>query len=246
MGSLHGSMACYSIKMAKLNSFSTNVKFNKYVMCILLVLWKIKFHMKSVDLFIIDSSIFKLDNMQQFFLQRQLLSEIIISRWPSKITPLSPPPPPHHHHHGYIYNSSVFLLTLITTASDNKCQHVNRYIKEYSRTSLTLQPFPNIRILALGPFSIHGRARSQPMTDEITYVASSPTGGYFTQLYSISQEICTRFCCALLCCVYAIVHNEISHCKTTTKHSKAKTVCIFLGIYCIYNTGYGHHVDSQR
>ena len=81
--------------------------------------------------------------------------------------------------------------------------------------------------------------------------------------YSISQEICTRFCCALLCCGYAIVHNEftwsiypyfagtgaivrlpqcqwskpdgygkISQCITTTKHSKAKTVCIFLGIYC--------------
>ena len=77
-------------------------------------------------------------------------------------------------------------------------------------------------------------------------------------LYSISQEICTRFCCALLCCGYAIVHNEftwsiypyssgllcwskpdgygkISQCITTTKHSKAKTVCIFLGIYCICN-----------
>ena len=26
--------------------------------------------------------------------------------------------------------------------------------------------------------------------------------------YSISQEICTRFCCALLFCGYAIVHNE--------------------------------------
>ena len=26
-------------------------------------------------------------------------------------------------------------------------------------------------------------------------------------IYSISQEICTRFCCALLCCGYAIVHN---------------------------------------
>ena len=86
--------------------------------------------------------------------------------------------------------------------------------------------------------------------------------------YSTSQEICTRFCCALLCCGYAIVHNEftwsiypfssgllcwhwgnrwlpqcqwskpdgygkISQCITTTKHSKAQTVCIFLGIYCI-------------
>ena len=30
------------------------------------------------------------------------------------------------------------------------------------------------------------------------------------QLYSISQEICTRVCCALLCCGYAIVHNEFT------------------------------------
>ena len=28
--------------------------------------------------------------------------------------------------------------------------------------------------------------------------------------YRISQEICTRFCCALLCCGYAIVHNEFT------------------------------------
>ena len=89
--------------------------------------------------------------------------------------------------------------------------------------------------------------------------------------YSISQEICTRFCCALLCCGYAIVHNEFTcimnsqvfihihqgcfagtgaivrlpQCQwskpdgygtisqqSTAKHSKAKTVCIFFGIYC--------------
>ena len=29
-------------------------------------------------------------------------------------------------------------------------------------------------------------------------------------IYSISQEICTRFCCALLCCGYAITHNEFT------------------------------------
>ena len=28
--------------------------------------------------------------------------------------------------------------------------------------------------------------------------------------YSISQEICTRFCCALFCCGYAIVRNEFT------------------------------------
>ena len=29
-------------------------------------------------------------------------------------------------------------------------------------------------------------------------------------------------------------YGKISQCITTTKHSKAKTVCIFLGIYCRY------------
>ena len=31
-------------------------------------------------------------------------------------------------------------------------------------------------------------------------------------------------------------YGKISQCLTTTKHSKAKTVCIFLGIYCKYIT----------
>ena len=35
------------------------------------------------------------------------------------------------------------------------------------------------------------------------------TGSTFAY-YSISQEKCTRFCCALLCCGYAIVHNEFT------------------------------------
>ena len=29
-------------------------------------------------------------------------------------------------------------------------------------------------------------------------------------------------------------YGKISQCMTTTKHSKAKTVCIFLGMYCTY------------
>ena len=33
-------------------------------------------------------------------------------------------------------------------------------------------------------------------------------------------------------------YGKISQCITTTKHSKAKTVCIFLGIYCIYISGF--------
>ena len=35
-------------------------------------------------------------------------------------------------------------------------------------------------------------------------------GFHLCDIYSISQEICTRFCCALLCCGYAIVHNEFT------------------------------------
>ena len=31
-------------------------------------------------------------------------------------------------------------------------------------------------------------------------------------------------------------YGKTSQCKTTTKHSRAKTVCIFLGIYCIYSS----------
>ena len=34
-------------------------------------------------------------------------------------------------------------------------------------------------------------------------------------------------------------YGKISQCITTIKHSKAKTVCIFLGIYCTY-----HHIKS--
>ena len=33
-------------------------------------------------------------------------------------------------------------------------------------------------------------------------------------------------------------YGKISQCITTTKHSKAKTVCIFLGIYCKYIQNY--------
>ena len=46
------------------------------------------------------------------------------------------------------------------------------------------------------------------------YSDGYPTGCMYLSepsvVYSISQEICTRFCCALLCCGYAIVHNEFT------------------------------------
>ena len=87
-------------------------------------------------------------------------------------------------------------------------------------------------------------------------------------VYSISQEICTRFCFGVLCCGYTLADFPIStrltslalwqsnDCPSASKatlmnmdkyfmwihyerlhnHNKAKhnkTVCIFLGIYCI-------------
>ena len=41
-------------------------------------------------------------------------------------------------------------------------------------------------------------------------VRIEPPWAESTATYSISQEICTRFSCALLCCGYAIVHNEFT------------------------------------
>ena len=39
-------------------------------------------------------------------------------------------------------------------------------------------------------------------------------------------------------------YGKTSQCITTTKHSKAKTVCIFLGIYCLYNSNFDLCVNS--
>ena len=44
----------------------------------------------------------------------------------------------------------------------------------------------------------------------LTYLKAAVTWTWLQPMYSISQEICTRFCCALLCCGYAIVHNEFA------------------------------------
>ena len=40
-------------------------------------------------------------------------------------------------------------------------------------------------------------------------------------------------------------YGKISQCITTTKHSKAKTVCKFLGIYCIAFSGHDHILYSS-
>ena len=45
---------------------------------------------------------------------------------------------------------------------------------------------------------------------EMTHIVESLPRERQGPTYSISQEICTRFCCALLDCGYAIVHNEFT------------------------------------
>ena len=39
-------------------------------------------------------------------------------------------------------------------------------------------------------------------------------------------------------------YGKISQCITTTKHSKAKTVCIFLGIYCMSYHKFAHSLEG--
>ena len=54
--------------------------------------------------------------------------------------------------------------------------------------------------------------------DDVIMFSVQPTGdrymeashGNLSITYSISQEICTRFCCTLLCCGHAIIHNEFT------------------------------------
>ena len=53
---------------------------------------------------------------------------------------------------------------------------------------------------------LHWKYTSMTLTLYILYFS----GCVPVNIYSISHEICTRFCCALLCCGYAIVHNEIT------------------------------------
>ena len=62
--------------------------------------------------------------------------------------------------------------------------------------------------------SIVGNVRSFHVTCTILGMSVTlvkiETSPLVSDTYSISQEICTRFCCALLCCGYAIVHNEFT------------------------------------
>ena len=41
-------------------------------------------------------------------------------------------------------------------------------------------------------------------------------------------------------------YGKISQCITTTKHSKAKTVCIFLGVYCMYIKKLPKQVETEN
>ena len=123
---------------------------------------------------------------------------------------------------------------------------------QISGVSIFVQPFVQSQIK-----EIIKAPRHWPLCGEFS-------GGHHV-IYSISQEICTRFCFVVVMQSFimnshkvfihihqgcfaatgAIVrlpqcqwskpdgYGKISQCITITKHSKAKTVCIFLGIYCI-------------
>ena len=61
------------------------------------------------------------------------------------------------------------------------------------------------------PYSVIFNGRRDDMVECKSNVLNIQFQHKQTRLtYSISQEICTRFCCALLCCGYAIVHNEFT------------------------------------
>ena len=79
-------------------------------------------------------------------------------------------------------------------------------------------PFVQRLIFSLRQKAIHGiihkidiefRFCQLTHRDPVTHIYSYKLVGHWSR-YSISQEICTRFCCALLCCGYAIVHDEFT------------------------------------
>ena len=62
----------------------------------------------------------------------------------------------------------------------------------------------------LGPVWGEPRADNPQAPRSICITCDKHCLSWLMPSYSISQEICTRFCCALLCCGYAIVHNEFT------------------------------------
>ena len=69
---------------------------------------------------------------------------------------------------------------------------------------VTRKMFPFDDVIML---NLESSTTKQSATQPCVYFMGYTVGWY---TYSISQEICTRFCCALLCCGYAIVHNEFT------------------------------------
>ena len=63
-----------------------------------------------------------------------------------------------------------------------------------------------LNAISPGEFPINTSRRDDKYQSKLSYTGRSVW--CLSRCYSISQEICTRFCCALLCCGYAIVHNE--------------------------------------
>ena len=84
------------------------------------------------------------------------------------------------------------------------------YLPNYSHARTPCMTFGMYCIIAK---CIHGLIFHDPFRLDIitaNYALYSLPYVFAELTYSISQEICTRFCCALLCCGYAIVHNEFT------------------------------------
>ena len=121
-----------------------------------------------------------------------------------------------------------------STQSDQKYLLCLWYLKyENRRPNIvdSLYNFPRNKHISLGNDEIiHHKEQIKDKTME-TYITVSPyvwelyvkwqQSAHMTDTnyrhifrepweYSISQEICTGVCCALLCCGYAIVHNEFT------------------------------------
>ena len=96
------------------------------------------------------------------------------------------------------FGLQIVLVCLYSTPSHyHHCANLSEGIVRYILSSVW------VRLSIFSPLSIIQYVG--------LYVFSLPISIVMIEIIcSISQEICTRFCCTLLCCGYVIVHNEFT------------------------------------
>ena len=85
----------------------------------------------------------------------------------------------------------------------HELKHMSFYLMKYTSQINITNIFRNIHIFSCN--SLFHLIRNTETTFLIIHEFLNDWSSY-----SISQEICPRFCCALLRCGYAIVHNEFT------------------------------------